>query len=75
VCWPPPSIKVMARHKCVGDRLQVGPTGADGVLCPNQVVLLHANEGPVRIQYNCLVPIYVFQEMKLRGLAISKTEL
>jgi hypothetical protein len=24
-----------------------------------------ANEGPVRIQYKCLVPIYVFQEMKL----------
>jgi hypothetical protein len=26
------------------------------------------NEGPVRIQYKCLVPIYVFPEMKLRGL-------
>ncbi len=26
-----------------------------------------ANEGPVRIQYKCLVPIYVFPEMKLRG--------
>ena len=24
-----------------------------------------ANEGPVRIQYKCLVPIYVFPEMKL----------
>ncbi len=24
-----------------------------------------ANEGPVRIQYKCLVPIYVFTEMKL----------
>jgi hypothetical protein len=23
------------------------------------------NEGPLRIQYNCLVPIYVFPEMKL----------
>ncbi len=23
------------------------------------------NEGPVRIQYKCLVPIYVFPEMKL----------
>jgi hypothetical protein len=34
-----------------------------------------ANEGPVRIQYKCLVPIYAFPEMKLRGLAISKTEL
>jgi hypothetical protein len=30
-----------------------------------------ANKGPVRIQYKCLVPIYVFPEMKL----ISKTEL
>ena len=27
-----------------------------------------ANEGPVRIQYKCLVPIYVFPKMKLRGL-------
>jgi hypothetical protein len=34
-----------------------------------------ANEGLVRIQYKCLVPIYVFLEMKLRGLVISKTEL
>jgi hypothetical protein len=24
-----------------------------------------ANEGPMRIQYKCLVPIYVFPEMKL----------
>ncbi len=34
-----------------------------------------AHEEPVRIQYKCLVPIYVFPEMKLRGLVISKTEL
>ncbi len=34
-----------------------------------------ANEGPVRIQYKCLVLISVFPEMKLRGLVISKTEL
>jgi hypothetical protein len=27
-----------------------------------------ANEGPVRIQYNCLVPIYAFPGMKLHGL-------
>ncbi len=31
-----------------------------------------ANEGPVRIQYKCQVPIYVFPEMKLRGLVISR---
>jgi hypothetical protein len=31
-----------------------------------------ANEGPVRIQYKCQVPIYVFPEMKLGGLVISK---
>jgi len=24
-----------------------------------------ANEGPARIQYKCLVPIYIFPEMKL----------
>jgi hypothetical protein len=34
-----------------------------------------ANEGPVRIKYKCLVPIYVFPEMKLCGLVISKTVL
>ncbi len=34
-----------------------------------------ANEGPVRIQYKCLVPIYLFSEMKLCSLLISKTEL
>jgi hypothetical protein len=32
-----------------------------------------ANEGPVSIQYKCLVPVlYVFQEMKLTGLIISE---
>ncbi len=34
-----------------------------------------ANEGPARIQYKCLVLIYVFPAMKLYGLVISKTEL
>jgi hypothetical protein len=33
-----------------------------------------ANEGPMRIQYKCLVPIYVIPEMKLHCLIISKTE-
>ncbi len=28
-------------------------------------VLYTANEGPLRIQYKCLIPIYVFPEMKL----------
>ncbi len=43
--------------------------------CHVQYLLYTANEGPVRIQYKCLVPIYVFPEMKLCGLVISKTEL
>ena len=34
-----------------------------------------ANEGPVRIQYKCLVPICAFPEMKLRGLVTSKKDL
>jgi hypothetical protein len=34
-----------------------------------------ANEGPERIQYKYLVPIYVFPEMKLCSLVISKTVL
>ncbi len=33
------------------------------------------NEGPVRIYYKCLVSIYVFPEMKLHTLVISKTEI
>jgi hypothetical protein len=32
-----------------------------------------SNAGPMRIQLKYLVPIYVFPEMKLRGLIISKT--
>jgi hypothetical protein len=35
-------------------------------------ILCTANEGSVRIQYKCLVPIYVFPEMKL---LFSKTGL
>ncbi len=34
-----------------------------------------ANKGLVRIQYKCLVPIYVLPEIELPGLNISKTEL
>ncbi len=34
-----------------------------------------SNEGLVRIQHKFLVPIYVFPEMKLLGLVISKTDL
>jgi hypothetical protein len=40
-----------------------------------EIVPCTANEGLVRIQYKCLVPIYVFPEMELLGLVISKTEL
>ncbi len=31
----------------------------------NPIVLYTANEGPVRIQYKCLVPIYVLPEMTI----------
>jgi hypothetical protein len=34
-----------------------------------------ANEGPVKIQYYCLIQIYLFPEKKLLDLIISKTEL
>ncbi len=53
---------------------QMGLTWAFLSLCPHNL-LYTANEGLVRIQYKCLVPIYVFPEMKLQGLIISKTEL
>jgi hypothetical protein len=39
------------------------------------LLYLTAYEGPMRILYKYLVPIYVFPEMKLCGLVISKTEL
>jgi hypothetical protein len=43
---------------------------------PNQQICIRtANEGTLRIQYKCLVPIYVFPEMKLCSLLISKIEL
>jgi hypothetical protein len=33
------------------------------------------NYGPVRIKYKCLVLIYVFPEMKLGSLVISKNRI
>ena len=42
-------------------------------MCCLQGIECTANEGPVRIQYKCLVSIYVFPEMKLCSLVISKT--
>jgi glycerol uptake facilitator-like aquaporin len=41
----------------------------------NKHRLYTANKGPVRIQYKCMVPIYVFPEMKLCSLVISNIEL
>jgi hypothetical protein len=38
----------------------------------NRYIVYTTNEGPVRFQYKCLVPIYVFPAMKLIGLLISK---
>jgi hypothetical protein len=38
-------------------------------------VTVTANEGPMRILYKTLVPIYVISEMKLHGTVISETEL
>jgi hypothetical protein len=56
--------------------------GAEAALFPEKecingmaVGMCTPNKGSARIQYKCLVPIYVFPEMKLRGLVISKTEL
>jgi hypothetical protein len=50
---------------------------ADTTTAATHVVLTRytANEGQVIIQYKCLVPIYIFPEMKLCSLVISKTEL
>jgi hypothetical protein len=36
---------------------------------------LTAKEGPVSIKYKCLLPIYVFPEMKLCSLLISKPKI
>jgi hypothetical protein len=45
------------------------------IILHNSYIPYPANEGLVRTQYKCLVLIYVFPEMKIRDLAISKTEL
>ncbi len=41
----------------------------------NYATVCTANEGLLRIQYKCLVPIYVFPEMKLCSILISKTDI
>ncbi len=40
--------------------------------CYAELFTYTANEGPGRIQYKCLVPIYVFPKMKLRGSLFPK---
>ena len=55
VSWIPNFVKVYSWR-----------TGFGNVLSSSEPHLNHtSNEGPVRIQYKCLVPIYVFPEMKL----------
>jgi hypothetical protein len=56
------------------DKGQTFPA-ADGCRMGTQGRVCTANEGPLIIPYKCLVPIYVFPEMKLCSLLISKTEL
>jgi hypothetical protein len=47
------------------------PGGRSSIISEN----IHtANEVPVRIKYKRPLPIYIFPEMKLRGLVIYKTE-
>jgi hypothetical protein len=42
----------------------------------NNLICKHTgNEGPVGIQYKCLVPDYVFPETKLHGLVISEKKI
>jgi hypothetical protein len=56
------------------DSAERGGVGRAGRLAVS--LLPHiANEGPVRIQYQWLVPMYVFPEMKLRSLVISKIDI
>ncbi len=45
--------------------------GEDTLICTIRSLQYTANEGPVRIQYKCVVMIYEFPEMKLRSLVIS----
>jgi hypothetical protein len=52
------------------NRNTVAVESAHTVFCNHHT----ANEGPVRIQYKCLVLIYVFLEMKLRGLVFPKQD-
>jgi hypothetical protein len=41
-------------------------------VCPKIELSNTAKEGPVRIQYKCLVLIYVFPEMELHSFVIPK---
>ncbi len=75
---------VTTRGQREREKKKDGRIGPDGMLkkrmnldfnvCLTELYLCTANEGPVRIQYKYLVPIYVFPEMKLRVLIFSKTE-
>jgi hypothetical protein len=83
-CWPLPSLRDFAhvgvlctcthlvihtsswdRYKLAAEQL-LGRAGGTVHHCSRT-----ANEGLVRIQYKCLVPIYVFLEMKLCGGVLS----
>ncbi len=76
---PPPHLPQYTRQGMGHDvdflvLVQTGPEVPHDLL--NHLSTLYtANEWPVRIQYKCLVPTYVFPETKLCGLVISKTEL
>jgi hypothetical protein len=46
-------------------RAALAVPGPEFPICRTLPTICAANEGPVSIQYKCLVPIYVFPEMKL----------
>jgi hypothetical protein len=67
-------IFVVSSSRLCRAQSSVSDPDLDYIRIRNQEILT-ANEGPMRIQYKCLVPIYVFSEMKLCSLLITKREL
>ncbi len=64
-------LPVLFTMGCPFSKVSPSPCAPGAYHLPEYICKWRAGE----IQYKCMVPIYVFPEMKLRGLVISKKEL